>query len=368
MPYRVSFVSGRKELRDFLKLPFKVYAGDSSWVPPLRSEIKRTIDRKTNPYFRNADIYLLNCYRDNEIASRIAVIINNGYTKEFGRPIALFGFFESLDDLNAARNLFDVVTDLCKKKGVDFIIGPFNPNHYSELGLQVTGFGTPPTFFQTYNPSYYCGLLNNCGFSLNRKLHTRKRENIKEYLEKTYDNRKIPVPEGFRIRPFDPKNKAEELEKLRNIYNDAFESNTYFLPVSRDEYIFSAKYLSLVTDPGMLVFAEYNGDTVGAIQFAYDINPLLKKFKGKAGPIKYFRFIKERRNIDKVIVFAIGIKKASRNTRIIQLLLTASIDILKNFKTLEATWMTEDNLLAIKSAERLGLEPDKEFAILSKEL
>ncbi|HZW39157.1 MAG TPA: hypothetical protein VFF33_07670 [Ignavibacteriaceae bacterium] len=368
MSYRSCIAHSRKELKDFLNLPYIVYAEDNNWITPLLSETKRILDKKVNPYFRNADIIFFNCYKDNSIASRTIIVLNKEYEKKLGKSTAIFGFFESINDEEAAKNLFEYVFKYCKEKGVQQIIGPFNPNHYSELGIQISDFQEPASFFQTYNPEYYCPLLTKCGFVISKKLHIRKNPNISEYLEKIYGDKEIVVPDGYSLRIFNADKKEEELENLRGIYNDAFEDNVYFIPVNKEEYIFSSKYISLVTDPDMLIFAEYKNEPVGVIQFCYDINPLLKNFKGRIGPLKYLKFMKEKKNINTIIFYAVGIKKAHRNSKVIRLLLKASIHLLKKYKNLETTWMTYDNLLAIKAAEHLGLHPGKEFAILRYDL
>ena len=368
MLYRTAAVSERKELRDFLKLPYTVYAGDRNWIPPLESEVRRTLNKRKNPYFRNAALQLFNCYKDNAIAARTAVIINRAYDKEFNKRTALFGFFECINDRYAAEELFKEVFNYCRENEVKQIIGPFNPNHYSETGLQISEFDTPPSFFQTYNPPYYYELLDQLGFIISKKIHTRKRENINEYLKDRFGNKNITIPPEYSFRQFDPGKKEEELEVLRNIYNDAFEENPFFLPVSRDEYLFAAKYLSLVTDPHLLLFAEYKGEAVGVIHFALDINPLLKEFKGRTGIIKLIKFFRGRKKIDRLIFYATGIKKSHRNTKTIQVLLKAVIDTARKYGALETTWMSYDNIAAIGSAKKLGLEPDKEFAILSREI
>ncbi len=368
MSYRSLIVSGRRELRDFFRLPYILYAGDANWVPPLISETKRILDKKRNPYFSNAGLELINCYNDGVISARAAVIINKGYDREFGKRTALFGFFECINDKDAAGSLFNAVTEYCRSKGVKILIGPFNPNHYSEMGLQVSAFNTAPSFFQTYNPSYYFELLKHCGFSEFKRIHTRSKENINEYLQTRYGNQKLNIPEGFSLRFFDKKKREEELESLREIYNDAFAENQFFLPVTKDEYLFSAKYLDMVTDPDMLIFVEYKGKPAGVIQFSYDINPILKKVNGRINPVKYLRFLLNKKKIKTAVIFAIGIKQAYRNGRVIQVLLSGSIELLKRFDTLGTTWMSYNNLPSVRSAERLGLEPDKEFVILKKDI
>jgi hypothetical protein len=368
MSYTTRIASGKVELKDFFQFPYRVYNGDQNWVAPMLSECKRVLDRNKNPYFHNVDLQLFNCYKDGEIHARSCIVINKGYDTLFGKRTALFGFFESMNDQRAVTNLFETIHKYCTEQEVEQIIGPFNPNHYSEMGLRMSGFDSAPVFFQSYNPPYYYDLLTGSGFELHCQIHTRRRENSGRYLNTSYREREFVLPPGYSFRTFNSKNKAQELEVLREIYNDAFEDNAFFLPLTKEEYIFSAKYLGLVSDPEMIVFAEYNGQPVGVVQFCYDINPALKKLNGKSSLLKYPKFLLDRKKCDTVIVFAIAVKKSHRNSKVMQMLIVGSMSTLNKFKAVETTWMSYDNPLSIRTASRRGFSPDKEFAILCKSI
>ncbi len=369
MGYEVSPVSNRKSLKDFIKLPFKIYKDDELWIPPLISELKRTLNTNENPYFKNASLKLFNCYKDKDITSRLAIVINKMHYKKFGIKCAYFGFFESFNDKEAARQLFNEIEKYCIEQNIKLIEGPFNPNHYSELGMQINNFDKPVNFFQTYNPPYYNELLADNGFSISSIIHTRKNCDIKKYISERYgDSTRNFNIDGFTIRAFNLKEMRKELESLREIYNDAFDSNCYFLSVSKEEYLFAAKYLKLVTKPGLIQFVEYEGQPVGVVQCVLNINPLLKKLNGRAGLTGYLKFLKDRQKIREIIIYAVGIKKSFQRTSAYHLLLNKMVDIARNYDICETTWMSKNNIYAIRAAERLGLVPDKEFALYTKKL
>lgn len=369
MTHRVISVSSVRQMKDFLKVPFIIYRNDPNWVAPITSEVRRILDDKLNPYFVNAKLRLFVCYKDNDTSSRAAVIINWLHQKKFGVKSAFFGFFESINDLDAVRCLFNEAEKYCRSEGVELLEGPFNPNHYSELGLQADKFGTPPTFFQPYNPDYYKNLLEETGFHISSRFQTRKNENIDEYVLDRYGNQTTSLESrNYTIRSFLARDFEEELERFREVNNDAFSSNWHFLPLSREEYLFSAKYLSLVTRPDLVKIVEHQGKPVAILHCVLDINPALKTMKGKVGPIKYLRFLLERRKTQKIIIFSVGIKKDYQHSRVYKLLLDAFCQICLNYKIVETTWMSEENTPAVKASEHLGLKPDKEFVIYEKRL
>lgn len=369
MTYSVISVSSARQMKDFLRLPFVIYRPDPNWVAPLTSEVRRVLDEKLNPYFANAKLKLFLCYKGNTIASRTAIIINRLHWEKFDVKSAFFGFFESFDDLEAVRHLFDEAERYCRSQGVDLLEGPFNPNHYCELGLQVNQFRTTPSFFQPYNPEYYNNLLQEAGFRISARFQTRKNENISEYVLARYGAQTNPAEmDSYTIRSFATNDFKAELECFREVNNDAFSSNWHFLPLSKEEYLFSAKYLRLVTRPDLIKIVEHNGKPVALLHCVLDINPALKKMKGKAGPIEYLRFLRERRKIQKLIIFTVAIKKAYQHSRVYKLLLSEFCKVCLNYKVLESTWMSKENIAAVKAAEHLGLKPDKEFAIYEKHL
>ena len=368
MSYGVIKVSSRRELKDFINLPFKIYKNYKNWVAPIKSELKRTLDVKKNPYFRFASLDLFNCYLNKKNVARISLSVNETYCKSAGVRTGFFGFFEAFNDPDAVKFLFDELFKYCKANGIQRIEGPYNPNLYSEVGMLCTKYDLPPSFFQTYNPEYYNSLLKENGFNILEVLHTRINKDSSGYLNKEFSKALELKLKDLSVRSFDMRNKEADLEHLRNIFNDAFSDNWHFTPVSKDEYLFASKHLELVTPPDLLQFVEYKAEPVAAVHFVLDINPLLKNFKGRSSLIKYLNFLIQRKNIERVLIFAVGIKKDFRNSRVVQLLFNASVQIARKCSILESTWMYDENKIIISLAERLGLERDKEFNIYYKDL
>lgn len=368
MSYRVVRVSTRRELIDFINLPFEIYKENKNWVAPIKSELLRVLDTKKNPYFKNASLDLFNCYSGDKVVARISLSVNKNYCEKIETRTGFFGFFESYNDPKSVSFLFKLLYKFCLQKNIRRIEGPFNPNLYSELGILCNKFESPTTFFQTYNPEYYNSLLQENGFRKLEVLHTRINWDSSGYLNKKFNTALDPELKDLKVRRFSDTNKETDLEHLRSIFNDAFSDNWHFTPVSKEEYIFASKYLKLVTPPDLIQFVEYKGEPVAAVHFALDINPLLKKFKGKKSLFNYVSFLIGKRKINRAIIFAVGVKKNYRNSKVIRLLFNASVKIARRFKVLETTWMYDENKTIISLAEKLGLERDKEFIIYYKDL
>ncbi|HPW17842.1 MAG TPA: hypothetical protein PLP83_05620 [Candidatus Aminicenantes bacterium] len=369
MAISVAPVSGKKGLDEFLRLPFALYRGDPLWVPPVVAEVRRTLDPGRNPYFADASLRLFMAYRDGTPAARLAVVVSRAHERAFGVRTAFFGFFESANDEGAARRLFDEAEAYCRAGGVERLEGPFNPHHYSELGLQADMFGTAPSFFQAYNPGYYGELLGRAGFRVSARFLTMKNDD----LENTRFHRfgaltAATCRRGYSVRPFSLKERARDLGFMREINNDAFAENWHFLPLSPEEYEFSAQHMGLVTRPGFIRFVEHHGRPVAVLHCVLDVNPLLRSWNGVAGPVKLLRFLRGRRTVKTIILFTAAIKKEYRRTYVSQLLLAEFCRLARGFERAETTWMSPDNLPALRAAESLGMRPDKHFAMYAKEL
>ena len=364
MSYSVKNVCNRRMMRDFLDLPERVYRDDPNFVPPLKAEVRRTLNCGKNPYFKGAELQLFVCYADGVPVARTAIVINPRHEQRFGVRAAFFGFFESVNDPAAVKALFAAAVHFCRTQGATLLEGPFNPNHSSELGLLLDHFDRPPVFFQAYNPPYYARLLEELGFHVSASLFTARNERIAEFVDAHFDlQAPLRFPEGYTLRHPDMSRLSEEIEKIRLIFNDAFASNWHVLPASKEEYDFSAKFINLITDPGLISIIEHHGEPVAVVMFVLDVNPLIRQFHGRRGPLKLLKFLRGRRRIRTVILYAGGIRKRYQHTRVYPLLSDACARIARRFDCLEGTWISEGNMLARRSAERLGMKPDKHFAI-----
>ena len=364
MPYRIEAVRDRRAMDDFLGLPFALYRDAPNWVPPLVSDVRRTLDRDRNPYFAQAVLELFVGYRDDTPVARTCVVINPAHWAKFGQKAAFFGFFESRDDEAAAGRLFEAARGFCRAQGAELLEGPFNPNHYSELGLQTSEFGTRPHFFETDNPAYYLRLVAAAGFRVSRRVHTCIRRNVGEYVRNRYGEAKTArARDGFRIRPVRLPDLKAELERIREVNNDAFADNWHFLPLSREEYTFAANYLFFVTYPRLVAIVEHEGSPVGVLQFVLDINPLLQRMRGRAGLLNYAKFLAARGRIRDIVLYTVGVKKAYQDTPAYRLMLDYACAVARHYRNMVTTWTSDDNRPAALAARRMGLEPGRQFAI-----
>lgn len=368
MSYKIRRVEDRRTINDFLAVPYTVYRNDTYWVPPYTPEVRRTLDNRKNPYFADTARELFVCYKYKQAVARATVVINPRYHFSNSGRLALFGYFECIDDAEAAGHLFNAVESYCKERSIDVLEGPFNPHHYSELGFKTDSFDSPSVYFQPYNPPYYNRLFEDFGYFISKILHTRKNDSVGDYMRSRYRTEMFTAgTNGFTVRTLRMNDLSNELERIREVFNDAFSGNWRFLSVSSEEYKFAAKLLRYVTFPELVVIVEDNGVPVGVLQCVLDVNPLLRRLNGTMGPVKYIKYLRAMRRIGTLIIYAAGIKKAYRGTGVFLCLVSSMCRMAMNFRRLETTWTTDDNLAVIGASRHLGLIPDKHFAIYRKE-
>jgi len=367
MSYYVRNISDNVGWKDFLSLPYSIYKDDPNWIPQLNSEVKRVLNSAKNPYFKNASLKLYVCYSDNKPVSRSIMVINRQHWTKWNKKAAFFGYFESFNDVEAVKYLFSEIEGECKSAGAEYLEGPFNPNHYSELGILTDNFKIDPIFFETHNPPYYSQLLNETGFSEIFQIHTRINTNISDTFSKGINiNDTGDSGKSISIRKFNIWKMKRDLEILREINNDAFEGNPYFLPLTMDEYKFSSRFLFFVTTPGLILFAEYKGQPVGAFQCVINFNRLIKPLKGRIMPWDLPALFLKRNSLKELVIFTVGIKKAFRNTRISAMLIKSAEKIFQKYSTVSTTWTYDENKAIIHIGELFEMKPHKHFGIFSK--
>ena len=351
-------------LRDFRRLPARVYGNDPHWVPPVPSEEARTLDTTRNPYFRHAGLELFVTYRGDEPVARAALVTDRRRIRQ--ESLATFGYFEALPDADGARDLVDTLASRARAAGARSLEGPYSPNLYGDVGLQVDGFDRAPAFYQPHHAPWYAKLLERAGLAERTRLHTRRNPDVSATVQGRYATRKLLRRAGDLVaRSFDPRQARRDLMRMREVYEDAFQDHWRFLPVSEDEYLFAARHLRVVTPPELVTIVERvdDGEPVAVLQCALDVNPALRRLGGRLGPWRWCRFLRDRRRIRDLVVVAVGIKRAWQRTRAFRLVFDAMCRMAREAGTLETTWITPGNEIIQRASERLGLQKDRSYVV-----
>src|SRR5215813_1948366 len=147
----------------FIKLPFKIYAGDPCFVPPMVVERRDFLDPRKNPFLAHAELSLYLAVQNGEVVGRIAAINDLHYNQFHNTESGFFGMIECVNDLEVANALIDAAADWVRAKGMKQLLGPVNLSFNHDVGVLIDGFGHPPAMMLAYNPPYYQSLMEGCG-------------------------------------------------------------------------------------------------------------------------------------------------------------------------------------------------------------
>jgi GNAT superfamily N-acetyltransferase len=310
-------VSGRRELNRFIKLPWRIYSNEPHWVPPLLAERRQFLDREKNPFFEHAEAEYFLAWRDGRPVGRITAQIDRHMQEFQDNRWGLFGFFECEDDPEAAKGLLDAADAWLRARGCDRMVGPMDFTTNDECGVLVDGFDRPPIILTNWTHRYYPKLIEGAGLhqamdTYMWELHISGRDNVHPAIWQVADN--LEAEHGITARYFRKKDLHSEVSKFLEIYNAAWERNWGFVPLTEAEVRHYAKQLRPILDEHWAMVAEKDGEVVGAALTLPDYNQVFMRMNGRLLPFGWAKFLWYKRKIDRVRVFALGVKREYQHT------------------------------------------------------
>lgn len=363
---------------DFIDLPWDLYAGDPHWVPPLKIAVKDTLNVEKNPFFKHAYMYPVVAYKDGKRVGRIVGVIDDNHNRFHKEQTAFFGFYESINDQGLANALLDEVWRWAQSRGMKTLRGPMNPSTNHECGLLVEGFDDPPAIMMTYNPPYYAELFEKWGLAKAMDLLAYNVDSKNPFSDKLLAQaEKLKIKSQVTFRPVNMSKFDQEVDKILEIYNDAWEHNWGFVPMSPEEFKHMAKDMKAIVDPELLLIAEVRGEPVGFGLALPDVNQAIKKIPdGKLLPTGLFKLLwntkgpGRKKTINRCRILTLGIKKAYRTHGIGPLLYSEYLKRgpARGCPVGEASWILEDNVAMNKALQHMCGQRTKVYRIFERTL
>jgi hypothetical protein len=369
----VTPVAGRADLERFLRLPWRIYADDPHWVPPLLADVRTALDPKKHPFHQHADVATFLARRGRDVVGRIAAVVNRAHNSFHQDRIGFVGLFESIDDQGVADALFATAGDWLRERGMHSARGPVNLSTNEEFcspGVLIDGWHRPPVIMMAHTPPYYPRLFERAGFSKARDLvaYWHEAHEAPARLQRAYD--RLLRDESVRVRSFDMRRFEDEVAGILRIYNSAWEKNWGFVPMSDAEVAHMAKQLKPVVNPRMCAFVEVDGQPVAFVLGLPDYNMALRHANGRLFPLGLFKLLWHRRSIDSARIITLGVMSGYRH-RGFDAALIAHTFIEGNKAGIwrgECSWILEDNWEMRRGMERVGAVADKTYRIFDKPL
>jgi GNAT superfamily N-acetyltransferase len=377
-------VSTRGELRTFVKLPWRLYRNEPNWVAPLLMDLRKRLDQRKNPFFKHAQAQYFLAWRGSRPVGRISAHIDFNLNEFQGNHWGLFGWFECEDDPEAARALLDAAERWLRERGCDRMVGPMDFTTNDECGLLIEGHERPPIILFPWHHPYYQRLFEGRGLGLEEEglglakamdlymwsLYVDVRDKVHPAIWEMAD--KLESEHGIVCRGFRKKDLHAEVSRFLEVYNAAWERNWGFVPLTEDEVRHYAKDLKPVLDENWAMVAERKdtGEVVGAALTLPDYNQVLAKLNGKLLPFGWITALRERKKIDAVRVFALGVKPAYQHTGVAARFYQMHFDAAERTpqKGGEMGWILEVNKPMNRAMEGMGGEIVRRYRLYEREL
>ncbi len=374
---RIVPVSGRAAWRDFIALPWTLYADDPAWVPPLRLERRQHLSPK-NPFFRHARWQAWLAREGDQAVGRISAQIDQLFLEcqreSHGRPCGYFGMLEARDPSVLAA-LLETAETWLRVQGMQALRGPFNLSINEECGLLVDGFDTPPYIMMGHALPWYGKAVEDAGY-----------EGIKDLLAyRAHSSFAIPpvmdrllhrTRRRATLRPLNRKRLREELEVLRDIFNDAWAGNWGFVPFTTEEFFEIGRMLTLLVDDDFVQIAEVDGMPAAFMVALPNINEVIADLDGRLFPLGWLKLLwrLKVRYPATARIPLMGVRRRFHNSFLGPGLAFLVIEAVRNavvrrgIGDVEMSWILEDNEGMRNIIETLGGVPYKRYRLYEKSL
>ncbi|RME75998.1 MAG: hypothetical protein D6776_02070 [Planctomycetota bacterium] len=370
-------VTTGRDRRRFVDLEWRCKRDLPHWVPPLRLERRELIDPRKNPFFEHGEAQLFLAWRGGEPIGRISAQIDRLHLERHGDATGFFGFFDAPNDPEVAAALWEAARGWLRERGMERARGPFQLNINGESGLLVDGFDTPPSLMMPHNPPYYAALLEGLGFEKAKDLYAWRYEpgelsaTTREIADKT---RAAP---GLRLRSVDTRRLREEVRTIMTIFNEAWENNWGFVPLTERELDKMAAEFRLIIDPALALIAEIEGEPAAMALALPNLNAVIGDLDGRLLPFGWAKLLwrLKVRKPDSARLVLLGIRPKFRRRRALKglsVLLYAEIHTRGTAAgytgASELSWTLEDNRRINQGIALMGGKRYKTYRIYERAL
>ncbi len=366
-------VAGRRDLRRFIDLPFRLHAG-TPWIPPLKLERRLFLNRRLNPYFKHGEAQYFLAWRDGRVVGRITAQVDHAFNEYHDSRWGMFGFLELEEDAEAMAALLGAAADWLSERGCDRMVGPMDFSMNDESGVLIEGYEREPMVRQPWHPPYYRRLCEEAGLEKAMDLYSwylkisNRGTTLLPVLEEL--SQKAREEHGVTIRKMSRLHLRREIDRFAEIYNAAWAQNWGFVPYSKEDLDAYALDLQLVYSREWFMVAEKDGETIAVAITPIDVNKVLKRMKGRLLPFGWWHYLNRARICDQVRVGFLGVRPEHQHTGVAAALYMAHFDAAARTrqKTGEAGWILETNEAMNRGLEAMGGEIVKRYRLYERPL
>jgi GNAT superfamily N-acetyltransferase len=276
---------------DFVRFPNELFADDPAYIAPLELEVRDRLNPKKNPFFEHAEATLFTAVRDGRVVGRCSAQIDREHLRLHGDDAGFFGFLDTIDDQEVATALLRAAESWLRGRGVRVVRGPFSLSINEEAGCLVDGFEHPPVMMMPHHRRHQGALIEGAGYAKCKDLISWR-----YVVEQPPPRAKrawaaIDAMPEVAFRSVDKRNMQDEVEKVVEIFNDAWQHNWGFIPATPAEVRKMAEDMKLLLDENIAFFATIDGREVACCVCLPNLNEATRDLGGKLFPFGAFKLL-----------------------------------------------------------------------------
>ena len=280
------------EKKEFLDFPSVLYKDETNWIRPLDEDVEKVFDFKQNKFFRTGKaIRWLLMDGTGRTVGRVAAFHEKNTANSFEQPTGGIGFFDCINDQEAANKLFDAGKRWLTQAGMEAMDGPVNFGSREHFwGCLVDGFHEP-VYNMPYNFSYYATLFENYGFQNYFNQYTYHMPLDPSLLEPIVHEkaRRVSRDPGYRVKNYHRKELENYTEAFVEIFNAAWGRFPGVKPMKKIQALAMFKALNPILDPRIIYFEYYHDKPIAFFIMIPDLFQVIRFFNGKLNSFNKLR-------------------------------------------------------------------------------
>ena len=288
-------VGCKREMDDFIRLPYHIYENCPQYVPDLEGEIRNLFNQKKNPASGFSQIQPFVAYRDGVCVGRIVGIINRKANERWETRNVRFSMIEFVDDPDVSKALIEAVSQWGQSLGMDTIHGPLGITDFDKEGMLVEDFHLTGSMNTVYNLEYYPRHMEALGFEKEVDW-VQIRINIPKDIPARYARTSQYAREQIGLRVVklrEVKDKWDCCRKVFQLFNESYAPIFGFSEISVEQAdIFLKKYLSLIDFDLIPIVLNEKDEIVGVAVTMGSLSKAMQKAKGRLWPFGWWPLLK----------------------------------------------------------------------------
>ena len=328
----VKEIHSKKELKAFVKFPFKLYEGSKSWVPPIISEELTTLDKTKNPVFKDAEAHFFLAFKNDEIVGRVAAIINWIEVKQQQQKKMRFGWFDVVDDVDVTKALLEKVHEIGKLHQLDYVEGPVGFSNLDKVGVLTEGFDELGNMITWHNYPYYAEHFKQLGYEV-AKTYSENKMDFRTIQPDSFEKIQELIRKRYQLETLNFTNTKDIMayaDGLFEVFSKSHSVLSSFVEITQEQREYFKKKFIGFLNPEYVKFVidkDKNLIAFGIVTPSYA--RALQKMNGKLFPFGFRHLLHAKKHAKTVTFYLIGVLPEYQNKGVTAIIFKEFFDTFK---------------------------------------